>query len=86
MLSLPFIEGGGAVIFKAARSWLVAGWSTSSGTVRTKSMTFGYDMAGVGVAAFCFNIAGGSTAGGGTVSFLVGMSAWIIPSNFLSAS
>lgn len=83
---MPLSEGGGAVIFRAARSLLVAGWSTSSGTEMTKSMTFGYELAGVVMTAFCMIFAGGLPAGGGNVGCLAGLSDRIIPSNFLSAS
>jgi hypothetical protein len=54
-------------------------------------MTFGYEVAGVVITAFCIVFAGGLPAGGlpaggGNVGCLAGLSDRIIPSNFLSAS
>jgi hypothetical protein len=83
--SLPFFDGGGAYCLVVARSVLVVGPSNSSGTVMTRSITFGSDTAGVGVVTCTVLF------WGGVITCMSGFGldvvpASIRPSNFLRAN
>jgi hypothetical protein len=83
--SLPLFDGGGAYFFVIARSVLVVGPSNSSGTVMTRSITFGSDTAGVGVVACNVIFWGGEVFYRSGFGYVL-VPASIRPSNFLRAS
>ena len=83
--SLPFFDGGGAYCYVTARSVLVVGPSNSSGTETIRSITFGSEIAGVGVVIFNVLFWGGVVLCGAGFG-LVLMPASIRPSNFLRAT
>ena len=84
--SLPFREARGGWMVVTARSLLVVGAFASSGTVITRSMTFGSDVAGVGVASTTWVVTGDCTVCGAGVGIRLAVSASISPSNFFNAS
>lgn len=82
--SLPFSDGCGGCIVVTARIVLVVGISFPSGTVMTKSITFGSEVAGVGVVTTTLFLVGGGVYCGAGFGFAL-LPASIRPSNFFRA-
>jgi hypothetical protein len=83
--SLPFREARGGWVVVAARSLLVVGALSSSGIVITRSMIFGSDVAGAGVASTGLVVTGGFPVCGAGEGIRLAASAIISPSNFFNA-
>jgi hypothetical protein len=84
--SLPFREARGGWIVAAVRSLLIVGLFSSSGTVITRSMTLGSELAGVGVASIIVVFTGGLPLCVAIAGIRLEVSARISPLNFFNAS